>query len=231
MNRTTEISTLVTAVRTGLAELADRAKAPEMQRYMKSEMPFRGVSSPQRRELGRRLFAAYPLSDEEAWRSTVLSLWREAEYREERYMAVDLTGQRRYAAWQTPDLVPMYEELIVIGAWWDFVDELASRRVGPLLQAHRRTMTPLLRRWATDPDMWKRRTSIICQLSFKEATDTKLLSSAIEANLGDTDFFIRKGIGWALRQFARTEPAWVRAFVDSHPGLSPLSVREAVKHL
>jgi 3-methyladenine DNA glycosylase AlkD len=86
-------------------------------------------------------------------------------------------------------------------------------------------------KWATDADLWKRRTSIICQLTFKEATDTELLSTAIESNLGDRDFFIRKGIGWALRQFARTEPAWVRAFVDSHQGLSPLSVREAVKHL
>ncbi len=231
MTRTTEINALVDAARAGLAELADRAKAPEMQRYMKSEMPFRGVPSPRRRELGRRLFAAYPLSDVESWRATVLSLWREARFREERYLAVDLTGVRRYAAWQTPELVPMYEELIVTGAWWDFVDELASRRIGPLLQAHRRAMTPLLRRWATDPDLWKRRTSIICQLSFKEETDTKLLSTAIEANLGDRDFFIRKGIGWALRQFAHTEPGWVRTFVDSHPGLSPLSVREAVKHL
>jgi 3-methyladenine DNA glycosylase AlkD len=231
MNRTTEISTLVTAVRTGLAELADPAKAPEMQRYMKSEMPFRGVPAPQRRELGGRLFAAYPLSGEESWRATVLSIWRDAEYREERYLAVDLTGQRRYAAWQTPASVPMYEELIVTGAWWDFVDELASRRIGPLLQAHRRTMTPVLRRWATDPDLWKRRTSIICQLGAKEDTDTDLLTTAIEANVDDRDFFIRKGIGWALRQFARTDPGWVRAFVDTHPGLSPLSRKEATKHL
>lgn len=231
MTRTTEITAALTAVRSGLAELADQAKAPEMQRYMKSEMPFLGVPAPQRRELGRRLFVAYPLSDVESWRATVLSLWREAEFREERYLAVDLTGVRRYAAWQAPGLVPLYEELIVTGAWWDFVDELASRRIGPLLLAHRRTMTPVLREWATDPDLWKRRTSIICQLGAKEDTDTDLLTSSIEANLDDRDFFIRKGIGWALRQFARSEPAWVRAFVDAHPRLSPLSRREAMKHL
>ncbi|GAB3449967.1 DNA alkylation repair protein [Actinophytocola sediminis] len=231
MTRTTEINALVTAVRTGLAELADRARAPQMQRYMKSELPFRGVPAPARRELGRRLFAAYPLDDEQSWRAAVLSLWRAAEFREERYLAVDLTGARRYAAWQTPELVALYEELIVTGAWWDYVDELASRRIGPLLQADRRAMTPVLRRWATDPDLWKRRTSIICQLAAKEDTDTDLLAASIEANLDDRDFFIRKGIGWALRQFARTEPVWVRAFVDTHPGLSPLSRREATKHL
>jgi 3-methyladenine DNA glycosylase AlkD len=221
----------LTAVRTGLAEIADPAKAPEMQRYMKSEMPFRGVPSPQRRSLGNRLFAEHPLSDVDEWRTTVLALWRDAEYREERYLAIDLTGYRRYAAWQTPDLLPMYEELIVTGAWWDYVDELAARRVGPLLRTHRAALDPILRRWATDADRWRRRTSIICQLGAKEGTDTDLLTHCVEANLDDRDFFIRKGIGWALRQFARTEPAWVRTFVTTHPTLSPLSRKEAMKHL
>ena len=109
--------------------------------------------------------------------------------------------------------------------------EAANRGVGPLLRGFPDEMTPVMHAWATEEDLWKRRTSIICQLSFKEDTDTALLTAAIEANVGDRDFFIRRGIGWALRQFARTEPGWVRAFVDSHPDLSPLSVREAVKHL
>jgi 3-methyladenine DNA glycosylase AlkD len=227
----TESQTLINAVRQGLAAMGDARKAPEMQRYMKSELPFRGVPSPERTALGRRLFGAHLLTDESEWRAAVLTLWREAAYREERYMAIALTGERRYKAWQTPAVLPLYEELIVTGAWWDYVDEIANRRVGPLLRGFPEELTPVMHEWATDADLWKRRTSIICQLSFKEATDTKLLSTAIEANLGDRDFFIRKGIGWALRQFARTEPAWVRAFVDSHPELSPLSVREAVKHL
>ena len=222
---------IVPAIRAGLAELADPSKAPDMQRYMKSEMPFRGVPSPERRTLARQLFTEYPLSDVDSWRAAVLTLWREAEFREERYLAIDLSGDRRYARWQTPDLLPMYEELIVTGAWWDFVDEVANRRVGPLLRSHHAVVAPEMRRWATDPDLWKRRTSVICQLGSKEDTDTELLTFAIEANLGDGDFFIRKGIGWALRQFARTEPGWVRAFVASHPGLSPLSRREATKHL
>jgi 3-methyladenine DNA glycosylase AlkD len=228
---TTASADFLAAARKGLAELADPRKAPDMQRYMKSEMPFYGVPSTERRALGKQLFAAHPLSDVDEWRATVLSLWRDAEYREERYVAIDLSGHRRYQPWQTPDLLPMYDELIVTGAWWDFVDELANRRVGPLLRAHRAEVTPLLRRWATDPDLWRRRTSIICQLSFKEDTDTDLLTYAIEANAADRDFFIRKGIGWALRQFARTEPAWVQAFVDAHPALSPLSRKEATKHL
>jgi 3-methyladenine DNA glycosylase AlkD len=226
-----ESQALIEAVRDGLAALGDARKAPEMQRYMKSEMPFRGVPSPERAALARRLFAAHALAAEADWRATVLTLWRDAAFREERYMAIALSGDRRYAAWQTPSVLPLYEELIVTGAWWDYVDEVANRRVGPLLREFPEELTPTMYTWATDADLWRRRTSIICQLSFKEATDTKLLSTAIEANLGDGDFFIRKGIGWALRQFARTEPGWVRAFVDSHPTLSPLSVREATKHL
>jgi 3-methyladenine DNA glycosylase AlkD len=84
---------------------------------------------------------------------------------------------------------------------------------------------------AGTPDRWKRRASIICQLGSKGGTDVELLAHCIEANLDDPDFFLRKGIGWALREFAKTEPGWVRAFIDAHPDLSPLSRREATKHL
>lgn len=222
---------LVEAVRAGLAELADPRRAPEMRRYMKSEMPYRGVPAPARRVLGARLFAEHPLSDVEAWRTAVLTLWRGAEYREERYLAIDLTGHRRYAAWQTPALMPLYEELVVTGAWWDYVDAVASKRVGSLLRAFPSELTPMMLAWSRSDDLWKRRTSIICQLGSKAATDTDLLAACIEANLGDRDFFVRKGIGWALRQFARVEPGWVRTFVHEHPTLSPLSTREATKHL
>jgi 3-methyladenine DNA glycosylase AlkD len=220
---------LVKAVRTGLTELADPAKAPEMQRYMKSEMPFRGVQKPARAALGARLFAEYPLSGVDTWTATVLELWRGAEYREERYLALDLTGYRRYSGWQRPGLLPLYEELIVTGAWWDFVDEVANRRIGRLLRAYPAELTPAMLAWSRDPDPWKRRTSIICQLGSKGDTDVHLLTACIEANIGDRDFFLRKGIGWALREFAKTEPGWVRAFVDAHPALSPLSRREAIR--
>jgi 3-methyladenine DNA glycosylase AlkD len=88
-----------------------------------------------------------------------------------------------------------------------------------------------MRTWSTDTDRWRRRVSIICQLGSKDATDLELLRDTIEANISDQDFFLRKAIGWALRQHARVDAAWVRAFVDSHPELSPLSRREALKHL
>ena len=222
---------LIAAVRTGLAELANPDKAPDMQAYMKSEMPYLGVQKPARAALEKAVFATHVIDDPADWVDTVLTLWREATHREERYVAVDLTGARQYRAWQSPELLPMYDELIVTGAWWDYVDEIANRRIGPLLRAEPSVLKPIMLKWSVDADRWRRRTSVICQLASKRETDTDLLTACIEANVDDRDFFLRKGIGWALREYAKTDPAWVRDFVAAHPDLSGLSKREALKHL
>ena len=125
----------------------------------------------------------------------------------------------------------MFEEMIVTGAWWDFVDTIAGHSLGDILRAEPRRMKPLMRRWAKDADMWKRRASILCQLGFKRETDLDLLYDCIEPNLSHKDFFIRKAIGWALRQYAWTDPKEVRRYVKANKDrLSPLSVREAMKN-
>ena len=223
---------LVGAVRDGLAEAGDPEQAVRQQAYMKSALPFRGVAAPEMRRLCRALFAAHPLPDRSGWEQTVRTLWDEAAYREERYAAIALTGHRLYRGYQEPALIPLYEHMIVTGAWWDHVDELASRRVGPLLLDHPAEVAAVMRAWSTDRDRWRRRTSIICQLGAKEQTDRALLTECVLANLEDRDFFLRKAIGWALRQYARVEPDWVQAFVAEHRDrMSPLSVREATKHL
>jgi 3-methyladenine DNA glycosylase AlkD len=127
--------------------------------------------------------------------------------------------------------MPMLEELIVTGAWWDYVDEVAGV-VGDLLRRYPKAIRPLMRRWSTDPSLWKRRVSIICQLAFKHETDLDLLYANIEPNLADRDFFIRKAIGWALRQYAWTDPDEVARYVRAHEtGLSGLSRREALKNI
>jgi 3-methyladenine DNA glycosylase AlkD len=215
----------IAAVRAGLQELADPVKAPEMQAYMKSDMPFAGVPKPGRVALLKSLPR---LESRAEWLDVVQTLWREATYREERYVALSLSGDRRF---QSVELMPWFDEMIVTGAWWDFVDEIASRLIGPLLRSAPEVIRPQMLKWSTDEDRWRRRTSIICQLGAKDATDVELLTACVDANIDDRDFFLRKGIGWALRQFAKTEPGWVRAFVEARPGLSPLSRREALKHL
>jgi len=219
---------LVAAVRAGLAELADPVKAPQMQRYMRSDLPYRGVQTPLWRPLARRLGREHPSPDLATLTATVRELWHGARFREERYVALQLTADRR---WVTPELVPLYRELIESGAWWDFVDEIATHRIGPLLRGFPAELTPIVRSWAVDEHLWLRRASVICQVGSKSATDTDLLTHCISSTIGERDFFLRKGIGWALRDYSRTDPAWVAAFVDAHPELSPLSRREAVKYL
>lgn len=219
-------------VRAALAAAADPSKAPAMRAYMKSTLPFHGVPAPQRRRAVSAATAELAWPDRRTYEATVLSLWREATHREERYAAVDLTGQRAARGFQDAASLPLYDEMVVTGAWWDFVDEIASRRIGPLLLRDPAAVRPVLVAWAEDPDRWRRRTAVICQLGAGERTDVELLARAVDANLDDPDFFLRKGVGWALRQYARTDPAYVRAFVAARGDrLSPLSRREALKHV
>ncbi len=203
-----------------------------MQSYMKSAMPYLGVPKPARERVLRPVFAARILPDPSSWSATVLALWRGAKFREERYAAIDLTGHRAYRAFQRAETLDLYDEMITTGAWWDYVDDIAAHRVGPLLAAHPAVIRPVILRWSRDGDRWRRRSSIICQLSFKAATDLELLYACIDANLEDRDFFIRKAIGWALRQYAWTDPAEVGRFVSARAGrLAPLSRREALKNI
>lgn len=225
------VTDLATAVRSGLAALADPEAAGPMQRYMKSAMPFRGVPKPAREGLVRELVATRRVPTADEFGEAVRALWDGAEYREERYVALTLTGHRRWAPAQDASWVPLYRHWIVSGAWWDFTDEIAARRIGPLLRADPDALTPVLRAWARDEDRWLRRTAVIAQLGSGPGTDLALLADTVEATLDDPDFFLRKGIGWALRQHGRVDPGWVRAFVDAHPALSPLSRKEALKHL
>jgi 3-methyladenine DNA glycosylase AlkD len=225
---------VVAAIRTALAGAGDAERAASQQAYMKSQMPYRGLTSPELKALLRPVLAdpGYRIHGRAQWELAVRDLWDGATYREERYAAIALTGHRTYRGWQDPDVVPLYQHLITTGAWWDLVDEVASNRVGPILLAHHDAMAPLIRQWAGEQDLWLRRTAIISQLTFKERTDVVLLGDTIEPNLEDRTFWIRKAIGWALRQFARTDPDWVRETVAAYGDrLSGLSRREALKHL
>jgi 3-methyladenine DNA glycosylase AlkD len=203
-----------------------------MQAYMKSAMPYHGVPSPVFKGVCRELFAGYAPVDAAAWQRDVLAVWREAKFREERYAAIALTGHRAARGYQTLGALPMYEELIVTGAWWDYVDSLAESRVGGLLLRYPKPMRKTMLAWSKSADMWKRRTSIICQLKRRDETDLDLLYSCIEPSLDSKEFFLRKAIGWALRQLAWTNPDEVIRYVEANEArLSGLSRREALKNV
>jgi len=198
---------------------------------MKSTMPYHGLASAQVDSICKKVFAEHPFPSCREWSAGIVELWRSARYREERYAAIRLVSVKAHRGCWKPDLVPMLEEMIVTGAWWDYVDALAQV-VGGLLRSHPRKIRPLMRAWSTDSNLWKRRVSIICQVSFKRDTDLKLLYANIEPNLADRDFFIRKAIGWSLRAYAWTDPKEVARYVRTHEAeLSGLSRREALKNI
>lgn len=240
MTTTTAPATLVEAIRAALDDPAvgDPERAVAQRAYMKSPMPFRGLSKPELGAILRPLLGAPALAPRtrDEWADAVRSLWDHATYREDWYAALAVAAHRAARPWQDPDALPLYRHLVETGGWWDVVDPVAADLVGPILLSHRPIVTPIMRADAVDGHLWVRRTAILAQLKHRDATDLDLLADVIDANLEGSlhgrDFFIRKAIGWALRQHARTDPDWVRAFVASRgPRLSGLSRREALKHL
>lgn len=229
---------LAAAVREALAGVGDPRRALAQQAYMKSSLPYRGVTGPELKALLRGLLTDPSLApgDRAEWEATVRALWDEPEVREERYAAIAVTGHRVARSWQDPETLGLYRYLVETGAWWDLVDAVAPDRVGPILRSHRTVVDPVIRSWAVDDHLWVRRSAILAQLKHREATDTGLLADVLDANLEDSlhgrQFFVRKAVGWALRQHARTDPAWVRRYVaERGDRLSGLSRREALKHL
>ncbi len=198
-----------------------------MQAYLRTTEPCLGVRLPEVRRLTRAAAAAHPPASVVDVVDAAVLLWRAAAYREERYAAQAVTALPM--ARGDLLLLPLLTEMITTGAWWDLVDGTAPR-VGELLKAHPVVMDPVLREWARSPNRWLRRSAVIAQLGFKRHTDPDLLTDVVLANADDPDFFLRKAIGWALRDYAKVAPDWVAGFVRYH-ALSPLSRREATKHL
>ncbi len=223
---------LLQVIRRELLAVADPSRAEGAQRYMKSKMPFHGVAARDLRLVCRKVFSDLAFASPADFRHEILEIWRGATHREERYAAIELAGFRKFMPLENPDSLPVYEEMIINGAWWDYVDAIASHRLGALLRAFGQEMRPKMLAWSQDENLWKRRSAILCQLGFKEKTDLPLLYACIEPSIGSREFFLRKGIGWALRQYAWTDPGEVRRYVLLNgKRLSGLSKREALKNV
>ena len=224
------MSDLPARVRAALAAVAQPERAPAMQAYMKSAMPYLGVPAGPLRAACKAVFADLAFASSAEWQAEVRDLWDGAAYREERYAALELTAVRQARGWQTIDALPLYQSLAVTGAWWDLVDPIAANRLWILLRRDPVPMRAAMLEWAADEDIWKRRCAILCQNPARGETDTALLAACIAPSLDRREFWLRKAIGWALRQYARTDPDWVRAYVAGEgAAMSPLSRREALK--
>lgn len=217
------------------SELSRRAcpsHAAGAQAYMKSAMPYHGVRAEGVRAVARAALDFIPFDSASNWRESIQRLWRGATHREERYVAIEILKAGRYRSFIDLDALPLMREMISDGAWWDFVDAVATRPLGELLAKHPKEMRPELLKWSRGDDIWLRRAAILAQLNFGERTDRALLERLIAPSLDSRAFFLAKAIGWALRHFARTDPAWVRDFVKRHRAqMAPLSIREALRHI
>ena len=223
---------LAAELRARLLEVADPARAPAMQAYMKSAMPYMGVASADMRRTSKAVFAGLEYANADGWRADILAIWRGAQYREEYYTAIELAGMRFARSFQRIDALPMYREMIESGGWWDIIDAIAPHRLWDILKAERDVMRKTMLLWAKDDNMWVRRSAILCQLHAKAKIDLDLLYACIEPSISSKEFFLRKAIGWVLRQYARTDHEEVRRYVAANEyRLSPLSKREAMKHL
>ncbi len=216
-------------VRSALLDRANPKKAASMQAYMKTDMPFYGVQMPGLVEILRQIERDFRPATRDDYQALVTALW-ELPHREEKYLAERVAA--RFREFIVPDSLPLYRRFVVEGAWWDLVDEAATHLIRELVVHYPDETWPVVDTWIDDEDMWLRRAALVCQIGAKDRTDVGRLFRFCERRAHEREFFIRKAIGWALREYAKTDPEAVAAFVNAHgDDLSPLSYREATKHI
>lgn len=194
---------------------------------MKGIAPFFGIKAPARRAILKAHIAKLgppPLGELPA----IVRSAFDCPQRELHQTAVDLLI--RDARRLGPEHLPLVEELVTTKSWWDTVDGIAIHVAGTILKRHPEARAEWSGRWAASEDRWLIRTAILFQNRWKDGTDRALLFACIGRHAAHPDFFIRKAIGWALRELAATDPDAVRRYVARHR-LSALSAREALKHL
>jgi 3-methyladenine DNA glycosylase AlkD len=207
---------------------ADADKAKGMAAYMRNRFPFLGVQGPGRREAMAAARADLPQPSEADLTDLVRALWR-LDAREYQYVGSDEIW--RAAGRCGPSFLTVIEWVITARSWWDTVDRLAVHGAGVLVANHSALRTEM-DRWLDDDDLWLRRSALLHQLLWRDRTDAAWLFAACERRAGETEFFIRKAIGWVLREYSKTDASAVRGFVAAHEvDLSPLSRREALAWL
>ena len=212
-------------VLTLLQNAANPDKAVEMAAYMKNRFDFLGIPTPLCRKLCKPLFKE--MKPQALDWDFVESCW-ESPYREMQYVATDYLNA--LVEQLTPQDLSRIELLITRKSWWDTIDAL-DKVIGGIFLNFPEIRSQLIH-WSQHDNIWLRRVAIDCQLSLKQQTDKALLSEVIQNNFGQPEFFINKAIGWALREYGKTNPDWVKNFVQQYREMmAPLSVREALKRL
>ncbi|MTR53729.1 DNA alkylation repair protein [Streptococcus parasanguinis] len=200
-------------------------KIPDMEAYMKNKFSFLGVQKPILKKIEREFFKPF-IKNPIDW-AFVEECWQQP-YREFQYIAMDYLDKKKKEL--RPEDFPKLKQLAQTKSWWDSIDQL-DLIIGEITFHYPETKQVMLE-WSKDQDFWLRRIAIDNQLMRKEKTDTDLLEKVILNNLGQSEFFINKAIGWSLRNYSKVNPDWVGAFIDRYrEQLSPLSIREGSKYL
>ena len=200
-------------------------KAPGMKAYMKNKFEFLGIQKPMRAVLRKGFLKEQKATKSVDW-DIVWTLWDQSE-REFQYLA--LAYLDTMSNFMNKEDIFNIEKLIVTKSWWDSVDGTVGM-VGELVKRFPELQTEVIARWINEENIWLKRISILYQLKYKADTDTDFLAKAILANCGTKEFFINKAIGWALREYSKTNPDWVRNFIRNNE-LHSLSVREGSKYI
>ncbi len=204
----------------------DRARA--MEAYMKHQFAFFGVAAPVRKVVTSGIKKSDLIDLKQTFPPWIKECWL-APQREMQYAVLDLLIAR--SKWLTPQHLPMLEWMMVTKSWWDTVDGIAPGLAGSVFLRFPESRDQWIETWLTSKNLWLNRASLIFQLKYGRKTDWDFLQQTILTHIESREFFIRKAQGWALRQYAKLEPREVKMFVESHPELSGLTKREALKHL
>jgi len=224
-----KVTTLVEKVGKELLKNADHKRSQPMKKYMRGKFEFFGLSSPLRRSVCKE-FLQQKLSPQET-RKFVALLWAKPQ-REFQYFAIDYLEKHMDTSAEFEANMECIKSLITSKSWWDTVDALASKIVGGFVRQHRDVGKNVMEEWIDHENMWLRRTALLHQLSYKEETDEEMLFRFCSLRAEEEEFFIRKAIGWALRQYAWTCSSSVKKYLLKHKKkLSNLSFKEAAKHL
>jgi 3-methyladenine DNA glycosylase AlkD len=205
----------------------NHVNAIPMAKYMRNHFKYLGLKSPFRRDLQKQFFKENGLPPINEIENIIEYLWEKSE-REYQYFAMDLLDKMKNKL--PKESITLYEKLIINKSWWDTVDLVAAKLIGFHINKYKE-LEIITEKWVNNENFWLRRTALLYQLKYKSNTDTKRLSTYIEQNLGSDEFFINKAIGWALREFGKTNPQYVIDFVNNHPALSNLSKKEALRRI
>ena len=201
-------------------------QAQKMSKYMLNKFEYIGIKTPERRKIFKNFFKEYKNEEKIDW-EFVNKCW-ENKYREFQYVAADYLKNMKDKL--TIDDIPKLKQLVLEKSWWDTIDNL-DMTIGALALKDS-NVNKILLEWSLDENIWLRRIAINHQLLRKEKTNAELLEKILKNNLGQTEFFINKAIGWALRDYSKISPEWVNNFIEENKeNMAKLSIKEASKYL